>query len=223
MAAPATMGTGPEPDQPEAYLDEGPEYEEARYGDAEFQGLDYQEPEYEGPDYEHRYPRRRMGWFGILVLTVASLAVVAAVYALVHHAVKPKIKLSYQPAAIFSLQVGQCFNGQNSTGVTVLPCSSPHEAEVFATFRLPHETWPGDGAVASAAQTGCEQQIAGYMNPQFTVSTLSQQYIYPNRMTWAAGVRTVVCDVRSDNGLVTGSVRQEGIPPDGAGSPQAAP
>jgi hypothetical protein len=182
MAAPATMGTGAEPEQPEPYPEEEPEYE----------------PE----------PGRRMGWFGITLLLIAVLAVAAAVYALVNIGIKPKTKLTYQPAAVFSLQVGQCFNGQNGLGITVLPCSTPHEAEVFATFQLPDESWPGDDAIQAAAQAGCQQQIAGYMSPQLAGGALSQEYIYPDQLTWSAGVRTVICDVRSDNGLITGSVHQ---------------
>jgi hypothetical protein len=197
MAAPATMGTGAEPEQPEPILDE-----------AGYEGLGYEGSEYEGLGYEPYSPVRRIGWPGIVVLFIAVLAVAAAAYALIHHPIKPKIQLTYQPAAVFNLRVGDCFNGQNNLGVTVLPCSSPHAAEVFATFTLPSGAWPGDAAAQAAAQAGCEQRIAGYMNPQLATNALSQEYIYPNQMTWAAGARTVICDVRSVNGLITGSVRQ---------------
>ena len=182
MAAPATMGTGAEPEQPIPYPEDDPEYES--------------------------YAARRMGWFGIIVLAIVVLAVVAAIYVLVNHGIKPKTKVSYEPAAVFSLQEGQCFNGQNGLGVTVLPCTSPHQAEVFAAFLLPEDTWPGDDAVQAAAQAGCQTRITGYLNPQLTTSALSQEYIYPDEVTWAAGIRTVICDVRSDKGLITGSVRQ---------------
>jgi hypothetical protein len=200
MAAPARMGTGAEPDQPEPYLEPDLCLAPEPYLDDDL--LADNDPEYE-PYYE-----RRTGWFGIVILLIAVLAVGAAVYALMHHEVKPKIKLTYQPAAIFNLQAGQCFDGQNTLGVTVVPCSSPHEAEVFATFPLPESTWPGEDAVKTAAQAGCQQRVSGYMNPQLAASALSQEYIYPNQKTWAAGVRTVVCDVRSEDGLITGSVRQ---------------
>jgi putative regulator of septum formation len=182
MAAPATLGTGAEPDQPVPYPDDDPEYES--------------------------YAARRMGWFGIIVLAIAVLAVIGAVYVLVNHGIKPKTKVSYEPAAVFGLQAGQCFNGQNGLGVTVLSCSSPHQAEVFATFLLTAQAWPGDNAVQAAAQAGCQTRISSYMNPQLATSALSQEYIYPDEITWSAGIRTVICDVRSDEGLVTGSVRQ---------------
>lgn len=149
-----------------------------------------------------------MGWFGIVVLFIAALAVVAGAYVVINHGVKPKTKLTYQPAAVFDLRVGQCFNGQNGLGVTVLPCAMPHEAEVFATFPLDEAVWPGDDEVQAEAQAGCQQRISFYMNPQLASNALSQEFIYPDQVTWAAGARTVICDVRSDNGLITGSVRQ---------------
>jgi hypothetical protein len=185
MAAPATVGTGAEPDQPGTYPGDEPEYDL------------YPDP-----------AERRMGLFGVVMLAIAVLAVVAAVYAVINHGFKPATRLTYHPAAVFNLQAGDCFNGQNGLGVTAVPCSSPHEAEVFATFPLSGASWPGDDAVQAAAQTGCRLRIAGYMNPQLATEALSQEYIYPDQVTWAAGVRTVVCDVRSDNGPITGSVRQ---------------
>jgi hypothetical protein len=203
MAAPARIGTGAEPDQPEPYLDED----------------DEQRQEYE-------FSGRRVGWFGIVLLLVAVLAVVVAVFALLTPGFRVKIrtKVAYEPAAVFGLQAGECFNGQNGLGVTVLPCSSPHEAEVFATFWLPQARWPGDDAVQAAAQAGCRTRVAGYMNPQLAASAFSREAIYPDQVTWAAGVRTVVCDIRSDIGPITGSVRQDSqILPDRAGRYQAVP
>jgi hypothetical protein len=182
MAAPARVNTGAEPDPTEPYLDGEPEYE--------------------------LHAQRRMGWIGIAVLVIAVLAVTAAAYALINGGIKPKTKLTYQPAAVFNLQAGQCFDGQNGLGVTVLPCASPHEAEVFATFLLPEATWPGEDGIQAAAQAGCGSRLSGYMNPQLAKTALSQEAIYPDQATWASGVRTVVCDVRSDNGPLTGSVRQ---------------
>jgi hypothetical protein len=198
MAAPARMGTGTEPDQPEPYPDD------------------------DGQDQQ----QRRVGWFGIAILVVGVLAVAVAVFALLSPGFrfKEKTRYTYQPAAVFNLQPGECFNGENGLGVTVFPCTSPHEAEVFATFSLPETPWPGDDAVQAAAQAGCRTRVADYMNPQLAASALSRESIYPDQVTWAAGVRTVVCAVRSDIGPITGSVRQNlAVLPDRTGRYQATP
>ena len=46
--------------------------------------------------------------------------------------------------------------------------------------------------------------------PQLLNAGLAQQYVYPNQDAWQAGVRTVVCEVSSASGPLTGSVRNSG-------------
>jgi hypothetical protein len=48
------------------------------------------------------------------------------------------------------------------------------------------------------------------MNPALAVNALDQEYFYPDKVAWAAGVRTVICDVASLSGPITGSVRSSG-------------
>ena len=45
------------------------------------------------------------------------------------------------------------------------------------------------------------------MNPQLATADLAQEFVYPNQAAWQAGERTVVCEVRSPSGQLTGSVR----------------
>jgi hypothetical protein len=94
----------------------------------------------------------------------------------------------------------------NGQLVTILPCDTPHEAEVFATFALPGTAWPGTAAVRQQASSGCEARLTGYINPQLAIS-LAQSYVFPNKVAWTAGTRTVICEVRAANGQLTGSVR----------------
>lgn len=130
---------------------------------------------------------------------------VGAVGALTHGFHKP-VTIKYHEAAVFKLRVGDCVNSQNGQLVAVLPCSTPHEAEVFATFSLQASTWPGTSSVATAASAGCANRLTGYINPQLAIS-LIQSYVYPNQVAWTAGTRTVICEVRASSGQLTGSVR----------------
>ena len=50
----------------------------------------------------------------------------------------------------------------------------------------------------------------GYLNPQLLNAGLTEQYVYPDQKAWKAGVRTVVCEVSSNTGPLTGSVRNGG-------------
>ncbi len=142
--------------------------------------------------------------FGIIAL--AGVAVGAL--AVATHGFRPKTVIQYRPAAVFSLRAGDCLNSApNGQDVTVLPCATPHDAEVFATFPLTAPSWPGDAAVQSQASNGCLSRIAGYLNPQLANAGFAQEYFYPDEMAWRAGIRTVVCEIRASTGQLTGSVR----------------
>jgi putative regulator of septum formation len=145
---------------------------------------------------------------GIIVGVIALVGVAAGVLAMVTHGFKPKTVVTYRPAAVFGLQPGQCVNaGSNSLSFTPVSCASPHDAEVFARFSLPAAAWPGSTAVRQEAGDGCASRLSGYLNPQLASIGLTQEYVYPSRDAWEANQRTVVCEVSSGNGRLTGSVR----------------
>jgi Septum formation len=117
-----------------------------------------------------------------------------------------------RPAAlprVFSLRTGQCIDSGRDgvSSVTVLSCSQPHDAEVFGTFQVAGHHYPGAAAVQQQADQGCAARLSSYLNPQLSVSSLTESYVYPDAGAWAAGERTVVCTVRSTAGQLTGSVR----------------
>jgi hypothetical protein len=108
---------------------------------------------------------------------------------------------------VFSLRTGECLNSAPSgAGLHVLGCGQPHDAEVFATFRVGGQRYPGAAALQLQAAQGCGSRISGYMNPQLS-AMLDESYVYPSPGAWAAGERTVICTVRGTDGPLTGSVR----------------
>jgi hypothetical protein len=92
--------------------------------------------------------------------------------------------------------------------VHVVACADPHDAEIFGTFQLAGGSWPGDSTARQQAASGCESRLGSYLNPQLDTSNLTQSYVYPGQQAWTSGQRTVVCEVRSASGQLTGSVRQ---------------
>src|SRR5579863_10303360 len=157
--------------------------------------------------------RRGVSWLVVagVILVLAAVAAAAGVLVVATHGLRHKTVVAYRPAAVFSLRAGDCINSsQNGLSVTILSCATPHEAEVFATFSLTGSSWPGDAAVQEQANSGCASRIAGYLNPQLLNAGLTQQYVYPNQDAWKADVRTVVCEVSSDSGPLSGSVRNGG-------------
>ena len=156
-----------------------------------------------------RRPRRR--WQSALIVLgflVAGAAIIGGAVAIVGsltHGFKKPVVIHYKKSAIFSLKTGQCIDPNGQTA-TVVACSVPHDAEVFATFALPGSKWPGTAAVGAAASSGCSDRLSGYLNPQLAIS-LASTYIYPDSVAWQAGTRTVICEVRATKGQLTGSVQ----------------
>lgn len=153
-----------------------------------------------------RTGRRGRGMAVAALFVCAAWLIVAGaigtVGVLTHGFHKP-VTITYKQAAVFRLRVGDCVGSPDGT---VLPCTTPHAAEVFATFSLPDSAWPGTSAVASRARAGCGSRLSGYLNPQLAI-TLAQSYVYPDKTAWLAGTRTVICEVRASSGELTGSVR----------------
>ena len=148
---------------------------------------------------------------GVIVVLLAA-AVAAGVLVVSTHGFRTKTIVTYRPApAVFGLRTGECLNSStNGLSFTILSCATPHGAEVFATFRLTGSSWPGSAVVQQQANSGCANRIAGYVNPQLLTAGLTQQFVYPDQDAWQAGVRTVVCEVSSATGPLTGSVRSSG-------------
>ncbi len=145
---------------------------------------------------------------GIIIVILALVGVAAGVLDKVTHGFRPKTVITYRPAAVFGLRPGECVNvGATALDVTVVSCSTPHDAEVFATYSLPETGWPGASVAQLDASNGCESRLSGYLNPQLATADLAQEYVYPNQAAWQAGEHTVVCEVRAASGPLTGSVR----------------
>jgi hypothetical protein len=171
------------------------------------------DPEPEPPAGEPARKGRRVGWLvtAVVVLVLIAVAAAAGALAVTTHGFRPKTVVTYRPAAVFSLRAGECINSSsNGLSVTVLSCATPHQAEVFATFRLAGSSWPGSAAVQQQAGSGCANRLAGYVNPDLLNTGLAQEYVYPDQQAWQAGVRTVVCEVSAATGPLTGSVRNGG-------------
>ena len=162
---------------------------------------------------ESRRDVRPLAVAGLILGVIALVGVAAGVLAVLTHGFRPKtvVTVTYRPPAVFGLQPGQCVDtGSDALKVTVLSCARPHDAEVFAVYSLPATAWPGASTVEADAGDGCASRLSGYIDPQLAGSSLTQEFVYPDKGAWQAGERTVVCEVSSDNGQLTGSLRAKG-------------
>ncbi len=104
------------------------------------------------------------------------------------------------------LRVGDCLDvGDLSTkaegeveAFTGVPCTEPHQAEVFlvdkAFYADQPETYPGEAAIGEAADDGCFEAFEGYTGKPFTEdSEIEWVSITPTAETWIDNDRTLVC------------------------------
>jgi len=154
-------------------------------------------------------PRRRRSLATILIgfaaVGLVGLGTFAAV--LVLHG-RPHAPMPALPS-VFRLRAGDCLNSGPGgiSSPTVVPCGQPHDAEVYARFALAGQRWPGDAAIGTRARQGCTARLGGYLNPQLATTVLSESYVFPDQGAWNAGERTIICEIRSTAGKLTGSVR----------------
>jgi Septum formation len=170
---------------------------------------DAEQASLEQADAERARDMSPLAIIGVIVVVIALVGVAAGVLSVVTHGFHRKTVVSYKPAAVFTLKPGDCVDSSGSgLTFTLLACSKSHSSEVFATFALTGSDWPGVSAVQTDAANGCADRLASYLNPNLANAGLAQEYIYPDESAWKAGEHTVVCEVRSSTGQITGSVRK---------------
>jgi hypothetical protein len=111
----------------------------------------------------------------------------------------------------FSLNVGDCFDNpagaQTVNNVTAIPCTQPHNAQIYAKFKLTGSdfSYPGAAVVAQTARSGCNARI-GSVNKSMTTSTMSVRILLPEKAAWISGKRTVSCMVVNAKADLTSSL-----------------
>ncbi len=108
----------------------------------------------------------------------------------------------------FDIQVGDCFDLPKPNGevadVGGVPCTDPHDAEVYGTFDLDGADYPGADRVTRLADRGCKQRFADFVGLAYRRSELEMQYLYPTERSWVAqDDREVVCSVTEPKGKTT--------------------
>ena len=118
---------------------------------------------------------------------------------------------------VFSLKVGDCYNGPSAnteylvevSNVELVNCDEPHESEVHAVFELPDSSWKGEDYVAEQAWLGCKPRFEAFVGIEYDLSTLYVDIIFPLEASWKeVGDRMVQCSVLQDSYMkVIGSAK----------------
>ena len=93
------------------------------------------------------------------------------------------------------------------TTVPSVPCEEPHEGEVFAVFDLPPGDYPGNAAVESQVDKGCDTRLADLQPERAHRLGGRTVHIYPQERNWIKGDREVVCIAKATSGTTTGSIK----------------
>lgn len=160
-------------------------------------------------------PRRGRRLLLILFVVACAVAVAAAAVTVVLVTQRPRqAHAAAGPlhATVFSLHAGECFNSlpNGIAAAHAVRCRRPHDGEIYGNFRVAGRSWPGSAALGEQARQGCQSRLSGYLNPQLNTTGLAESYAYPNESSWAAGVHSVICEIRSIHGKLIGSVRASG-------------
>ncbi|MCA0295461.1 MAG: septum formation family protein [Actinobacteria bacterium] len=111
----------------------------------------------------------------------------------------------------YSVRVGDCLDklpSESADALPLLPCSSPHYWEAFATSTLTASDFPGNPAVKEQAQQACDAEFEPFIGLAAKKSKLDLTMLTPTRETWTqAGDREVVCLVGSSTGNITGTLK----------------
>ncbi len=96
--------------------------------------------------------------------------------------------------------VGDCYD-KRTTGAPpstaqvylLLPCTLPHQNEVFATVDYPDPNFPsGVGVLEQFAKQHCVGGFAAYVGRAYETSSYDIDYELPQQATWGNGIRHVI-------------------------------
>jgi hypothetical protein len=112
---------------------------------------------------------------------------------------------------VFALATGDCFDNPTNTKdietVTAIPCSQPHDSQVFAKFDLSggDAAYPAPAALNKMADTGCNSRTGSIDKPK-TTAGMTIRVLFPQENAWADGQRTVSCLIVSPKPTLTNSL-----------------
>ena len=107
---------------------------------------------------------------------------------------------------------GQCYQEPKQDQIKVVPCSQPHDGEVFATVPLRGQALPSEAELERLADQMCAARFRTYVGVASHVPKLYFGWWAPTTEAWADGGRTMVCTLETlDGSRLVGSKRNAGI------------
>lgn len=153
-----------------------------------------------------------------LIATAIAVAIVVAVGLSIYSSRPPSRDASGEVTtggsqSVTGLRVTDCISSAGPTDVEVsslpvVPCSDPHEAEVFALITLTSAVSFSEPDVTREASERCLAAFSSYVGVDYWQSSLEISYLVPTEASWNAGDRGVACLLTTRNASqTTGSLR----------------
>ena len=110
--------------------------------------------------------------------------------------------------SVFDIKVGDCLakpDGTQVSDITVIPCSNPHDYEVYAEMELKGSSLPSDAD--KQADDFCSKEFETFIGKPYADSSLSYTYFTPTSQSWDAGDKLISCMVQDPSGQTSGSLK----------------
>ncbi len=115
----------------------------------------------------------------------------------------------------FSVELGDCMDQPTSTGgeleevdeIKAVPCTEPHDGEVYEVLDLPDGDFPGDEALSATVDEKCGAAFDSFVGMPFDESVLGFFSLQPTQESWAEDDREVACFVGDPEAKTTGSLK----------------
>jgi hypothetical protein len=157
------------------------------------------------------------GWIGLVVLGI-GLAAISYQAAPSTAGAPSSGSITGSPAAgqrisVFSLVAGDCFDNPTGTAaqsvstVVQTSCNQPHNAQIYATFKLTGSifSYPGQAKIRRLAQDGCNARTKA-MNRAAVTDAMTIRFLFPVEGAWLGGQRTVSCMIVNPTTTLRSSV-----------------
>ena len=112
---------------------------------------------------------------------------------------------------VFTVSVGDCLSEAQSDGevmdVPIVPCSEPHDAEIYHDFQVEGTEYPGDEEITRLADEGCLGAFEDFVGVPYDASKLEVTYYTPTEGSWnEVDDRLVSCMIMDPAGPTTDSL-----------------
>lgn len=115
---------------------------------------------------------------------------------------------------VFTLQVGDCLNDATAEDtvetIPTVPCTEPHDSEIYASILMEGDIFPGTDAVIAEADAACLDAYAAFTGIEYADSIYYYSYYFPTEGSWEGGDREILCTIYDEAGQVTGSLQNIG-------------